>query len=202
MPIAPADATMAEIEQLIRFDTTSRESNLALIDHVVARLAAVGVEPVLVPSPDGAKANLLATFPAADGTVTGGIVLSAHTDVVPVDGQAVQVGCSMGVVMYPRDGDDPKTLMMNADAAMYRAKELGKNNCQFYAQEMNASLEEKLALMEGLRRAVDELSQSVIMVTHDTSTAVYADRVLVCRDGRIVSDLRDITADNLTAALR
>jgi acetylornithine deacetylase len=88
VPNAPADATMAAIEQLIRFDTTSRESNLELIDHVVARLADVGVEPVLVPSPDGAKANLLATFPAADGTVTGGVVLSAHTDVVPVDGQA------------------------------------------------------------------------------------------------------------------
>ena len=62
------------------------------------------------------------------------------------------------------------------------------------------------ALHEGhldlLRRAVDELGQSVIMVTHDTATAAYADRVLVCRDGRIVSDLRDITADNLTAALR
>ena len=57
-------------------------------------------------------------------------------------------------------------------------------------------------VMDLLRRAVDELSQSVIMVTHDTATAVYADRVLVCRDGRIVSDLRDITADNLTAALR
>ena len=57
-------------------------------------------------------------------------------------------------------------------------------------------------VMDLLRRAVDELGQSVIMVTHDTATAVYADRVLVCRDGRIVSDLRDITADNLTAALR
>ena len=57
-------------------------------------------------------------------------------------------------------------------------------------------------VMDLLRRAVDELSQSVIMVTHDTATAVYADRVLVCRDGRIVSDLRDVTADNLTAALR
>lgn len=57
-------------------------------------------------------------------------------------------------------------------------------------------------VMDLLRRAVDELSQSVIMVTHDTATAAYADRVLVCRDGRIVSDLRDITADNLTAALR
>ena len=57
-------------------------------------------------------------------------------------------------------------------------------------------------VMDLLRRAVDELGQSVIMVTHDTSTAVYADRVLVCRDGRIVSDLRDVTADSLTAALR
>ena len=57
-------------------------------------------------------------------------------------------------------------------------------------------------VMDLLRRAVDELSQSVIMVTHDTATAAYADRVLVCRDGRIVSDLRDITADTLTSALR
>lgn len=93
MPTAPtasimADRTMAEIQTLIGFDTTSRDSNLPLIDHVVRRLAAVGVEPVLVPDAEGTKANLLATFPAADGTVTGGVVLSAHTDVVPVDGQA------------------------------------------------------------------------------------------------------------------
>lgn len=79
---------MAEIRTLIGFDTTSRDSNLPLIDHVVRRLAAVGVEPVLVPNEDGSKANLLATFPAADGTVTGGVVLSGHTDVVPVDGQS------------------------------------------------------------------------------------------------------------------
>ena len=57
-------------------------------------------------------------------------------------------------------------------------------------------------VMDLLRRAVDELGQSVIMVTHDTGTAAYADRVLVCRDGRIVSDLRDVNADSLTAALR
>jgi acetylornithine deacetylase len=46
-----------------------------------------GVEPVLVPNADGSKANLVATFPASDGSVHGGIVLSGHTDVVPVDGQ-------------------------------------------------------------------------------------------------------------------
>jgi len=74
---------------------------------------------------------------------------------VLVDGQAVQVGCSMGVVIYPRDGEDPKTLMMNADAAMYRAKDLGKHNFQFYTREMNASLEEKLMLLDGLRKALE-----------------------------------------------
>lgn len=87
MPAAPADATMEQIERLIRFDTTSRESNLPLVEAVADDLRALGLDPVLVPSEDGAKANLLATIPAADGTTTGGIVLSAHTDVVPVDGQ-------------------------------------------------------------------------------------------------------------------
>ncbi|MES2321651.1 MAG: EAL domain-containing protein [Pseudomonadota bacterium] len=75
---------------------------------------------------------------------------------VMVAGQEVQVSCSMGVVMYPRDGGDPNTLMMNADAAMYRAKEMGKNIFQFYTREMNASVEQKLVLLEGLRSALDE----------------------------------------------
>lgn len=87
MTVSPTAATMTEIETLIAFDTTSRESNLALVDHVAGRLRALGVEPVLVPNDQGTKANVLASFPAADGTTTGGIVLSAHTDVVPVDGQ-------------------------------------------------------------------------------------------------------------------
>ncbi|HAV35626.1 MAG TPA: signaling protein, partial [Massilia sp.] len=78
----------------------------------------------------------------------------AVTEPVQVAGQAVQVSCSMGVVMYPRDGMDASALLMNADAAMYRAKDLGSNNFQFYAREMNASVEEKLVLLDGLRQAV------------------------------------------------
>jgi acetylornithine deacetylase len=73
--------------RLLEVDTTSRETNLPLIELVEAELQAHGVEPVLIRNADGTKANLLATFPAADGTTTGGIVLSGHTDVVPVDGQ-------------------------------------------------------------------------------------------------------------------
>jgi diguanylate cyclase (GGDEF)-like protein/PAS domain S-box-containing protein len=78
----------------------------------------------------------------------------AVTEEIEVSGQAVQVSCSMGVVMYPRDGADASALLMNADAAMYRAKDLGSNNFQFYAREMNASMEEKLVLLDGLRNAV------------------------------------------------
>jgi diguanylate cyclase (GGDEF)-like protein len=82
-------------------------------------------------------------------------IRQAVTEPVQIGEQAVQVSCSMGVVMYPRDGADPKTLMMNADAAMYRAKDLGSNNFQFYTREMNASVEEKLVLLEGMRKAMD-----------------------------------------------
>ncbi|MDN4052190.1 EAL domain-containing protein [Massilia sp. YIM B02763] len=82
-------------------------------------------------------------------------IRQAVTEPVQIGEQAVRVSCSMGVVTYPRDGADPKTLMMNADAAMYRAKELGSNNFQFYTREMNASVEEKLVLLEGMRKAMD-----------------------------------------------
>jgi diguanylate cyclase (GGDEF)-like protein len=82
-------------------------------------------------------------------------VRQAVTEPVQICDQSVRVSCSMGVVVYPRDGADPKTLMMNADAAMYRAKDLGSNNFQFYTREMNASVEEKLVLLEGLRMALD-----------------------------------------------
>lgn len=87
MSLAPSETTMAEITKLIGFDTTSRDSNLGLIDYVVERLDAVGITSTLIHNAEGNKANLLATIPAADGTCTGGIVLSGHTDVVPVDGQ-------------------------------------------------------------------------------------------------------------------
>ncbi|PQZ87297.1 acetylornithine deacetylase [Arthrobacter sp. MYb227] len=87
MSLTPSEATLEEITTLINFDTTSRDSNLPLIDYVVQRLNALGIESKLIHDATGQKANLLATIPAADGTRTGGIVLSGHTDVVPVDGQ-------------------------------------------------------------------------------------------------------------------
>jgi len=75
---------IAWLERLVAFDTTSRNSNLALIDDVARFLRAHGIEPRIIKSEDGEKANLFATVGPA---IPGGIVLSGHTDVVPVDGQ-------------------------------------------------------------------------------------------------------------------
>ena len=72
------------LAQLVRFDTTSRESNLALIDFVRTYLQDHGVACELVYNEHKSKANLLATIGPAE---VPGIVLSGHTDVVPVDGQ-------------------------------------------------------------------------------------------------------------------
>jgi acetylornithine deacetylase len=69
---------------LVAFDTTSRLSNLALIEWVEAYLSDLGIASRRVPNPDGTKSNLLASIGPA---IPGGVVLSGHTDVVPVDGQ-------------------------------------------------------------------------------------------------------------------
>jgi acetylornithine deacetylase len=86
--VAPDLLAWPLIRTLIGFDTTSRESNLALIDWVRDDLSRQGVDSSLTFDDDRRKANLFATLPARDGNATtGGIVLSGHTDVVPVDGQ-------------------------------------------------------------------------------------------------------------------
>ena len=86
--VSPQLVGLPLIRTLVGFDTTSRESNLALIDWVRQYLTGHGIEVMLTFDDDRRKANLFATLPAADGNATtGGIVLSGHTDVVPVDGQ-------------------------------------------------------------------------------------------------------------------
>jgi len=77
-------AALEILETLVAFDTTSRDSNLALIEWVEAYLERHGVPHRRVPNAEGTKSNLIASIgPAEDG----GVVLSGHTDVVPVDGQ-------------------------------------------------------------------------------------------------------------------
>lgn len=73
---------------------------------------------------------------------------------IEISAQRFRVTASIGIASYPADGHDPETLMANADAAMYYAKELGRDNYQFYTPALSVSATERLSLAEDMRRAL------------------------------------------------
>ena len=75
------------LDRLIAFDTTSRYSNMHLINFAQDWMKRHGAICSLTRDAHEAKANLFATLPAENGRMDGGLILSGHTDVVPVDGQ-------------------------------------------------------------------------------------------------------------------
>jgi diguanylate cyclase (GGDEF)-like protein len=71
-----------------------------------------------------------------------------------LEGQEVFITASIGITLFPDDGDDDETLVRNADTAMYRAKDLGRHNYQFFTAEMNRQATADMQLENDLRRAV------------------------------------------------
>jgi len=114
------------LQRLVAFDTTSRHSNLDLIGHIRSYLDDFGVTSTLVPNAEGTKANLFASIGPQE---EGGIVLSGHTDVVPVDGQPWTT--------------DPWTLTEKADGNLY-----GRGTC-----DMKGFIAVALSHVPALQRA-------------------------------------------------
>jgi diguanylate cyclase (GGDEF)-like protein/PAS domain S-box-containing protein len=81
-------------------------------------------------------------------------IRAAIAEPIRLEGHELRVTSSLGVATYPNDGRDADTLLANADAAMYRAKDVGRDNFQFYTLEMNVKVHEKFLLQEQLRNAV------------------------------------------------
>ena len=72
-----------------------------------------------------------------------------------INGMGLHMTPSIGIALYPEDGDTPITLIQNADAAMYLAKERGRNNYQFYKPELNAKTLDRLKLESDLRESIE-----------------------------------------------
>ncbi len=82
-------------------------------------------------------------------------VLDSVSRPITLDGREIDITCSIGVSLYPHDGNDTESLLKSAMAAMHRAKELGRNNFQFYTAELNTRLGDRLALQTLLRHALE-----------------------------------------------
>jgi diguanylate cyclase (GGDEF)-like protein/PAS domain S-box-containing protein len=92
---------------------------------------------------------------AQDATVCADKILEALRSPHRIDEHDLHVTASIGIVTYPDDGTDSESLIKNADFAMYHAKENGRDNCQFFKQDLNVRALERHSLESGLHRALE-----------------------------------------------
>ena len=99
---------------------------------------------------------LTAVKDAADSAVAAERLMHAMSVGFVVQGRSLSISCSLGISVFPEHGADSETLIKNADAAMYRAKENGGHNFRFFTDDMNAQAVERLTLESSLRQALEK----------------------------------------------
>jgi diguanylate cyclase (GGDEF)-like protein/PAS domain S-box-containing protein len=92
---------------------------------------------------------------AEDAAQVASKIIKALGRPCEIGGHTLNTSCSIGISIYPDDADDDRTLMKNADTAMYHAKERGRNNYQFFSPEMNVRAVERHTLETALRLALE-----------------------------------------------
>ncbi|CAB1369153.1 EAL domain-containing protein [Denitratisoma oestradiolicum] len=102
-------------------------------------------------------------------------IVDALSKVFQVMEHDLFITSSIGISLFPNDGNDEGTLLKNADSAMYRAKEQGKNHFQYFAADIRLEIQQRLALETGLRRAL----QQSLFVLHYQPQVRLADSNLV-----------------------
>src|SRR5205823_2269279 len=104
---------------------------------------------------DEFSAILLDLSQPGDASIVAQKIIDALGRPFELEGHETYVSGSVGITLYPEDGDVAATLIMNADAAMYRAKEQGRNNFQYFTREMNERALNRVSLEGQLRRALE-----------------------------------------------
>jgi diguanylate cyclase (GGDEF)-like protein/PAS domain S-box-containing protein len=82
-------------------------------------------------------------------------ILALVSEPFVIEGQELYLTASIGIAVYPNDGADGQTLLKHADLAMYQAKEMDRNNFQFYCSDLNIKVMERMVLENSLRRALE-----------------------------------------------
>jgi diguanylate cyclase (GGDEF)-like protein len=138
-------------------DTLGHAAGDVVLSEAAARLQSCISEADTVARFDGEEFALLLTQigEAGDLVDVSLAVSEAFKEPFRLGDQQVYVTTSIGISLSPFNGEDSGTVLRNAGAALYRAKQQGGNNHQFYAADMNAQAVERLALENSLRRAVD-----------------------------------------------
>ncbi len=116
-----------------------------------------------------------------DAEVAAGRLLESFARPFNLDGRDIFVTASVGITVAPIDGDDPHILLRNADAAMYKAKEAGRNAYQFFTPAMNEQAMHRLSLESNLRRALGEEQLAIRyqpLIDAETEKVVGAEALL------------------------
>jgi len=138
-------------------DTLGHAVGDRLLQQVAGRLSkAVRAEDTVGRLGGDEFAMVLSNLTSAqDASVVANKIMASFNEPFALEGAEIYVSASVGITLFPDDSVDQDTLIRNADAAMYRAKELGRNNFQFYTPEMNTRAHELLVMENSLRRALD-----------------------------------------------
>ncbi len=142
-------------------DTLGHDVGDELLRKVAARLSACVRTTDTVARLGGDEfAVILENLPPEDDSGAEGAqhvaekMITALAAPILINDQPLNTSCSIGISVFPNDGQDTQTLMKHADVAMYDAKAKGRNNYQFFSQEMNARAQERLSVERFLRLAV------------------------------------------------
>jgi len=128
-----------------------------LLQEVAERLKTWGREQDTVARLGGDEFLITLTHvkDVPDVAVAAERLMDAMIEEFVVQGHALSISCSVGISIFPDHGADCETLIKNADAAMYRAKESGRNNFRLFAEDMSAHAVERLTLENSLRLAIE-----------------------------------------------